>query len=81
MAEGSKPVPEELKKLVFLVARLFYEPRCVIILDIMTHVDSIKDEDLSAMIKIPTKELHKICGKLLEDKFIQMLVDKNLNEN
>jgi transcription initiation factor TFIIE subunit alpha len=33
-------------------------------------MDSLRDDDLAYLMAINTKDLHKICGKLREDRFL-----------
>lgn len=40
------------------------------------HTRSVKDEELALSIKITIREIHKICGKLKEDRLLKMYVFK-----
>ena len=33
-------------------------------------VDSLRDDDMAYLMSMNTKELHKLCGKLKEDRFL-----------
>ena len=35
-----------------------------------TVLSSLRDDDLAYLMAINTKDLHKICGKLREDRFL-----------
>lgn len=37
-------------------------------------LDSLRDDDLAYLMAINTKDLHKICGKLREDRFLTVYV-------
>ncbi|RUP45848.1 hypothetical protein BC936DRAFT_147665 [Jimgerdemannia flammicorona] len=75
-----------LRTLVNRVARAFYEPKYIVILDALNKADanttgtltaflqrSVKDEDLALTIKVTIREIHKICGKLKEDRLLKMI--------
>ncbi|RUS21140.1 ubiquinone biosynthesis protein COQ7-domain-containing protein [Endogone sp. FLAS-F59071] len=107
-----------LKTLVSRVARAFYEPKYIVILDALNKTGansngleilgfflppscaiegcrkskgirrislfsniflrnartrSVKDEELALSIKITIREIHKICGKLKEDRLLKMV--------
>ncbi|KAI8816067.1 uncharacterized protein EV422DRAFT_572129 [Fimicolochytrium jonesii] len=69
---------ELLQKLVALVARAYYEPRHVVILDILVRVNSQRDEDLAKALRVQAKELHKICGKLKLDGLVKVEIRHEL---
>ncbi|RUS29568.1 hypothetical protein BC938DRAFT_480511, partial [Jimgerdemannia flammicorona] len=99
-----------LRTLVNRVARAFYEPKYIVILDALNKADAnttgycihdrfiprtiplnysseqfrhlgkgggkleiVKDEDLALTIKVTIREIHKICGKLKEDRLLKMI--------
>lgn len=37
-------------------------------------LDRLRDDDLAYLMAINTKDLHKICGKLREDRFLAVSV-------
>jgi transcription initiation factor TFIIE subunit alpha len=63
--------------LVRSVARAFYDPRQVdtrhiVIVDALIIHSALRDDDLAYLMAQNTKDLHKICGRLREDRFIQV---------
>lgn len=40
----------------------------------MLKLIRLRDDDLAYLMSINTKDLHKICGKLREDRFLTVLV-------
>lgn len=36
----------------------------------LTGMHSLRDDDLSYLMQVNNKDLHKICGKLREDRFL-----------
>ncbi|KAJ3189128.1 hypothetical protein HDU85_002753 [Gaertneriomyces sp. JEL0708] len=63
-AKESSAAKHLLVKLVALVARAYYEPKHVIVFDLLSSFNSCKDDFLARCLRIQTKELHKICGTL-----------------
>lgn len=41
---------------------------------VSSHSCSLRDDDLAYLMQINTKDLHKICGKLREDRFLTVYV-------
>ncbi|KAJ3162677.1 hypothetical protein HDU86_003650 [Geranomyces michiganensis] len=70
-ARDSAAAKEILRKLVALVARAYYEPKHVVVFDILVKVNSQRDEELAKALRVQTKELHKICGKLKLDGLLK----------
>ncbi|ORY71544.1 uncharacterized protein BCR38DRAFT_329517 [Pseudomassariella vexata] len=71
--------------LVRSVARAFYDPRAVdtrhiVIVDALIIHSALRDDDLAYLMSQNTKDLHKICGRLKEDRFIQVHVRPELRE-
>ncbi|KAI9091539.1 hypothetical protein DFS34DRAFT_323564 [Phlyctochytrium arcticum] len=63
---------EILKRLVALVARAYYEPKHIVVLDLLCRVNSQRDEELAKQMRVQAKELHKVCGKLKLDGLIKV---------
>lgn len=40
-------------------------------------MNSLRDDDLAHLMGMNTKELHKLCGKLREDRFLAVYVNKS----
>ncbi|KAG0306574.1 hypothetical protein BGZ98_002138 [Dissophora globulifera] len=62
-----------LDQLVYRVCRAFYEPRYIVVMDVINKLKQVKDEELAAALKMNRREIHKICGKLKEDRLIKDL--------
>ncbi|KAH6890014.1 hypothetical protein B0T10DRAFT_487281 [Thelonectria olida] len=56
--------------LIKSVMRAFYQTRDIIVIDALILHEALRDDDLSYLMNINTKDLHKICGKLREDRFL-----------
>jgi len=64
---------ETLKALVSRVARAFYEPKFIVVLDYLNRSEAVKDEEMSQKLGIAVRDIHKLCGKLKEDRLIRTL--------
>ncbi|ORX79102.1 hypothetical protein BCR32DRAFT_294637 [Anaeromyces robustus] len=64
---------EVFHTLVRKVARAYYEPQYIVVLDLLSTdgVTSLKEEDIANKVKLGTKEIQKICGKLKDDRLIK----------
>ncbi|TPX60300.1 hypothetical protein PhCBS80983_g01849 [Powellomyces hirtus] len=71
-AKDAAAAKDILRKLVSLVARAYYEPKHVIVFDILLKVNSQRDEELAKALRVQSKELHKICGKLKLDGLLKV---------
>ncbi|KAL1917931.1 uncharacterized protein VTP21DRAFT_3765 [Calcarisporiella thermophila] len=60
-----------LRTLVARVGRAFYEPRQIAVLDALNKSKPLKDDDLALLVKMSPKEIHKICGKLREERLLR----------
>lgn len=56
--------------LVKSVMRAFYQPREILVIDALILHEALRDDDLSYLMQVNNKDLHKICGKLREDRFL-----------
>ncbi|KAF9899080.1 hypothetical protein BX616_003294 [Lobosporangium transversale] len=63
-----------LDQLVYRVCRAFYEPKYIVVMDVINKMKQVKDEELAATLKLNKREVHKICGKLKEDRLIKDLM-------
>ncbi|CAO3622027.1 unnamed protein product [Cunninghamella blakesleeana] len=61
---------EVLKTLVAKVARAFYDPKYIVILDALNNAppncNGVREDDLVPVLKMTAREIHKLCGKLKE---------------
>ncbi|KAG0187075.1 hypothetical protein DFQ28_006912 [Apophysomyces sp. BC1034] len=66
---------EVLKALVARVARAFYDPKYIVILDELNKAppnsNGIREEDLIMTLKMTMRDIHRICGKLKEDRLLK----------
>ncbi|PHH67870.1 hypothetical protein CDD82_1041 [Ophiocordyceps australis] len=56
--------------LIRSVMRAFYSTRDILVVDALILHEALRDDDLAYLMAINTKDLHKICGKLREDRFL-----------
>ncbi|KAJ1568726.1 hypothetical protein HK096_005520 [Nowakowskiella sp. JEL0078] len=74
-------LPDQHRKtlldLVSKVGRAFYEPVQIIILDVLSTVNSIKEDELSSKLRISPKELNRACGVLREQGLIKTEGQRN----
>lgn len=56
--------------LIKSVMRAFYDTRDILVIDALILHKTLRDDDLAYLMAINTKDLHKICGKLREDRFL-----------
>ncbi|PFH55621.1 hypothetical protein XA68_17938 [Ophiocordyceps unilateralis] len=56
--------------LIKSVMRAFYPTRDILVVDALILHEALRDDDLAYLMAINTKDLHKICGKLREDRFL-----------
>ncbi|KAI9493238.1 hypothetical protein BDB00DRAFT_939107, partial [Zychaea mexicana] len=66
------------KALVARVARAFYDPKYIVILDELNNSTpnntGVREEDLVMSLKMTPRDIHRICGKLKEDRLLKMCV-------
>ncbi|KAG2188925.1 hypothetical protein INT44_004067 [Umbelopsis vinacea] len=63
-----------LKTMVARVARAFYDPKYIVVLDALNKIgEHMKEEDLSINLKLTLRELHKLCAKLREDRLVRIV--------
>jgi transcription initiation factor TFIIE subunit alpha len=58
------------KSLVKCVARAFYDTRHILVLDALMIHNALRDDELARLLGLVTKDVHKLCGKLREDRMI-----------
>ncbi len=63
---------DAVKRLVQMVTRAYYDNAEIIIMDILVHNDSVRDDQLALASSMTIKELQKICGKLKLQGLIQV---------
>ncbi|KAF4989552.1 hypothetical protein FGRMN_9058 [Fusarium graminum] len=66
--------------LVKSVMRAFYQTRDILVVDALILHEALRDDDLAYLMSINTKDLHKICGKLREDRFLVVHTRSELRE-
>ncbi|KAJ6263228.1 Transcription initiation factor [Drechslerella dactyloides] len=60
------------KSLVRCVARAFYDVKHILVVDALMIHSALRDDDLAHLLGTQTKELHKLCGKLKEDRMVNV---------
>ncbi|KAB8291700.1 hypothetical protein EYC80_006498 [Monilinia laxa] len=60
--------------------RSFYETKHILVIDALVIHSALRDDDLAYLMSINTKELHKLCGKLKEDRFLAVHTRPEIRE-
>ena len=50
--------------------RAFYDTKHILVVEALVRHSALRDDDLAYLMAMNTKELHKLCGRLKEDRFI-----------
>ncbi|KAJ4145657.1 hypothetical protein LMH87_004498 [Akanthomyces muscarius] len=66
--------------LVKSVMRAFYSTRDILVIDALILHEALRDDDLAYLMATNPKDLHKICGKLREDRFLTVHTRPELRE-
>lgn len=66
-------VPEDLKRLVRIIMRAFYDVEFAIVMDKLIHHPCIKEEELLDLVRFERKQLRAIMTKLKEEKVTAFL--------
>ncbi|KAG8420424.1 hypothetical protein J3459_011075 [Metarhizium acridum] len=66
--------------LIKSVLRAFYPTRDILVMDALILHEALRDDDLAYLMAINTKDLHKICGKLREDRFLTVHTRSELRD-
>ncbi|CAE6396220.1 unnamed protein product [Rhizoctonia solani] len=61
-----------LQALVQIVSRAFYESRLVVVMDQLSRLPVIKEEELAGRVGVTLKELNKVTAVLLNDRLIKV---------
>ncbi|KAF8549041.1 hypothetical protein OG21DRAFT_1421978 [Imleria badia] len=76
----TKEERETLRLLVQHVARGFYEPKYIILLDQLARHPVLKDDDLAGRMGLQAKELNKLMAVLGNDRLVQVYRQNELKE-
>ncbi|KAI1336152.1 hypothetical protein F5Y15DRAFT_419155 [Xylariaceae sp. FL0016] len=73
------------QQLVRSVARAFYDTRTldtrhILIVDALVLHSALRDDDLSLLMSMNLKDLHRICARLRDDRLLQVFVRPELKE-
>ncbi|PQE10821.1 tfiie alpha subunit protein [Rutstroemia sp. NJR-2017a BBW] len=60
--------------------RSFYETKHILVIDAIVVHSAVRDDDLAYLMGMNTKELHKLCGKLKEDRFLAVHTRPEIKE-
>ncbi|KKA28032.1 hypothetical protein TD95_005028 [Thielaviopsis punctulata] len=71
---------EYAQNLVRMVTRAFYETRHIIIIDAVITHSALRDNDLAYIMSMNIKDLHKLVGKLLEERLLHKFGRPELRE-
>ncbi|KAI6043907.1 TFIIE alpha subunit-domain-containing protein [Pisolithus marmoratus] len=77
---ATKEERDTLRLLVQHVARAFYEPKYVIILDQLARHPVLKDDDLAGRMGLQAKELNKLMAVIGNDRLIHVYRQNELKE-
>ncbi|KAH0826609.1 TFIIE alpha subunit-domain-containing protein [Lanmaoa asiatica] len=77
---ATKEEQETLRLLVQHVARGFYEPKYIIILDQLARHPVLKDDDLAGRMGLQAKELNKLMAVLGNDRLVHVYRQNELKE-
>ncbi|KJZ78550.1 hypothetical protein HIM_01941 [Hirsutella minnesotensis 3608] len=66
--------------LIKSVMRAFYPTRDILVVDALILHEALRDDDLAHLMTINIKDLHKICGKLREDRFLTVHTRQELRQ-
>ncbi|RKF59543.1 Transcription initiation factor IIE subunit alpha [Erysiphe neolycopersici] len=58
------------KSLIRSCMRSFYDTKHILVVDALIIHSALRDDDLAYLMGMNLKELHKLCGRLNEDRFI-----------
>lgn len=61
---------ELAKSLVRSCMRSFYDTKHILVIDALIIHSALRDDDLAYLMGMNLKELHKLCGRLNEDRFL-----------
>ncbi|KAL1875279.1 hypothetical protein VTK73DRAFT_10235 [Phialemonium thermophilum] len=67
--------------LVRSVMRAFYETRHILVIEALIVHSALRDDDMAYLMGMNTKDLHKLCGKLREDRLLAVHVRPELKPN
>ena len=52
--------------------RAFYDTKHILVIDALMVHSALRDDDLCYLMGMTTKDLHKVCGRLKEDRFLEV---------
>ncbi|KAI6715266.1 hypothetical protein B2J93_3542 [Marssonina coronariae] len=61
---------ELAQSLVRSCVRSFYDTKHILVVDALIIHSALRDDDMAYLMGMNTKELHKLCGRLKEDRFL-----------
>ncbi|XP_065910488.1 general transcription factor IIE subunit 1-like isoform X2 [Dysidea avara] len=66
-------VPKQLHTLARVIARMFYQPDHIAIIDVLVHHQCIKEEDLLELLLLDGKQLRQALNYLKKDKVVRSI--------
>ncbi|TVY52565.1 Transcription initiation factor IIE subunit alpha [Lachnellula cervina] len=66
--------------LVRSCVRSFYDTKHILVIDALIIHSALRDDDMAYLMGMNTKELHKLCGRLKEDRFLAVHTRPELKE-
>ncbi|CAG8977535.1 hypothetical protein HYALB_00008716 [Hymenoscyphus albidus] len=68
------------QQLVRSCVRAFHDTKHILVVDALILHSALRDDDLAYLMGINTKELHKLCGKLMEERFLAVHTRQEIKE-
>ncbi|EON96161.1 putative transcription initiation factor iie subunit alpha protein [Phaeoacremonium minimum UCRPA7] len=66
--------------LVRSVVRAFFDTRSILIIDALIIHSALRDDDMAYLMSMNTKDLHKLCARLRDDRFLAVHTRSELRE-
>ncbi|TRM63736.1 TFIIE alpha subunit-domain-containing protein [Schizophyllum amplum] len=79
-APTASEIQRVLKRLVQYVARTFYEPKHIVMMDLLVRNPVVKDDELAGMMDMKLKDVQKIAADLANASLIKMFRQNELKD-
>ncbi|KAG9242727.1 hypothetical protein BJ878DRAFT_409345, partial [Calycina marina] len=71
---------ELAQELVRHCVRSFYDTKHIIVIETLIIHSALRDDDMAVLMGMNTKDLHKLCGRLKEDRFLAVHTRSEIKE-
>ncbi|KAH8671993.1 hypothetical protein BGZ60DRAFT_406327 [Tricladium varicosporioides] len=68
------------QQLVRSCVRSFYDTKHILVIDALIIHSAVRDDDMAYLMGMNTKDLHKLCGRLKEDRFLAVHTRPEIKE-